>query len=462
MQKHTSSHPFARAYKGRSTIRSTPLTGIRNLLCLGLAIVPLAYLVFLIATSYIDVPYWDQWGLVPLLDNYYQGTLSIHDFWTMHLEHRMFFPRLIMVLLAVTTYWNIGYELAVSVALAIATLIAIIYQVRQTAARIGIYTTVWLMPPLSLLLFSLTQWENWLWGWQIQIFLNVLTVVLGTILLCQSQQWIPFVGALVLGVVAAFSFANGLIYWLIGPLLLVVTHDWRSKHLWLKLGIWLLVGGLVITSYVFGYQRPPSHPSAWTVLEQPIAYAKYVVAYLGAPIGAFYHRLAYLFGLLGGGALLVNAWIVAQRTQLRVVAPYVAWGLYAIGSAAITGVGRVGLGIGQALSSRYMTFGTLLWIANIILLYFMVSTMRRRVKWINLAALGAMVMLLLSLGVNTTRHQHFFVEHREAMAAARAAILTSGDPEAMKQSFPEVEAIIMWSEVLREHQLSLFRTTEPP
>ncbi len=46
------------------------------------------------------------------------------------------------------------------------------------------------------------------------------------------------------------------------------------------------------------------------------------------------------------------------------------------------------------------------------------------------------------------------------MAAARAAILTSGDPEAMKLSFPKVETIGRWSELLRDHHLSLFRTAE--
>ena len=59
----------------------------------------------------VDVPFWDQWELVPFLDLWASGTLSLGDLFSQHNEHRIFFPRLIMLLLAAATGWNSRAEM---------------------------------------------------------------------------------------------------------------------------------------------------------------------------------------------------------------------------------------------------------------------------------------------------------------------------------------------------------------
>jgi len=67
---------------------------------LVLALVPLAFLLCVVARYAVPVPYWDQWEFVPLLEKTYHGQLTFHDLWAQHNEHRILFPRIIMLALA--------------------------------------------------------------------------------------------------------------------------------------------------------------------------------------------------------------------------------------------------------------------------------------------------------------------------------------------------------------------------
>src|SRR5450830_314885 len=65
-----------------------------------LAMIPLLYLVRLCVRHYVDVPYMDQWELLPRLDRMDAGTLTLRDLWIQHNEHRPMFPVLVMLGLA--------------------------------------------------------------------------------------------------------------------------------------------------------------------------------------------------------------------------------------------------------------------------------------------------------------------------------------------------------------------------
>ncbi|HZS38481.1 MAG TPA: hypothetical protein VFF06_16715, partial [Polyangia bacterium] len=67
---------------------------------LGVALVPAIALAAFVWRFGVDVPYWDQWELVPLLKGAHDGTLRAADFFALHNEHRLVVPRLIMLGLA--------------------------------------------------------------------------------------------------------------------------------------------------------------------------------------------------------------------------------------------------------------------------------------------------------------------------------------------------------------------------
>src|SRR5215208_7141850 len=84
----------------------------------AIACLPPLYLIIIILTNTVDVPFADQWALVPLLERSYRGTLSLHDLWAQHNEHRLLFPRLIMLALARLSAWNTHIEMLANVGLA--------------------------------------------------------------------------------------------------------------------------------------------------------------------------------------------------------------------------------------------------------------------------------------------------------------------------------------------------------
>jgi hypothetical protein len=79
------------------------------------AIKALAYLLILLPAALgflyvylfgVNVVFGDQWFIVPLFDKLFAGELTISDLFAQHLEHRMFFPRIAMLLLGVATEYN--------------------------------------------------------------------------------------------------------------------------------------------------------------------------------------------------------------------------------------------------------------------------------------------------------------------------------------------------------------------
>src|SRR3954469_12330383 len=104
----------------------------KSLLLLLIIAVPPIYLTWVVLTQTVDVPFADQWTLVSVLDHFYAGTLSFHDLWSQHNEHRLLFPRLIMLGLAIASGWNTHYEMLTNILLATAIGGTFVYQAHRT------------------------------------------------------------------------------------------------------------------------------------------------------------------------------------------------------------------------------------------------------------------------------------------------------------------------------------------
>lgn len=312
-------------------------------------------IVHLVHRCGILVPFWDQWDLIPFLEKLHQGHLTLSDLWSQHNEHRIFFPRLCMLFLAYVTNWNIMYELYANLILGGLILLFLYLLLRQTSGK---YTSLWLIIVLSFLVFSPVQWQNWTWGWQIQIFMNVLATVVAAWSVSQWQaQWKGILVALVAAIVASYSFSNGLVAWIAIGIFLVLHKNRRWRHV----AIWVAVSILIVLLYFYKYEKPPYHPSLWAFMKHPYDFFRYVFAYLGSPLGFGRENASIITGVLLFLILIIGT-IYARRHSnegFNKLLPWICLALYAVLSAAVTGIGRVGFGVGQALCSRYTTISTL-------------------------------------------------------------------------------------------------------
>jgi hypothetical protein len=168
--------------------------------------------------------------------------------------------------------------------------------------------------------------------------------------------------------VATHSFANGLVYWVVGFVALLVLPA-KPTTRWSTLALWFVCAAITLFSFYYGY-TVSEQQRATRLLHDPIQGLLYVLVFLGTPIVNFHIVGAALAGVLGIGIFAASLSHLAQRRHVPVehLLPYVCIGLYAIGSAGLTSMGRGGLGIQQAMSSRYITNANLLWISNIVLM----------------------------------------------------------------------------------------------
>ena len=193
----------------------------------------------------------------------------------------------------------------------------------------------------------------------------------------ETFSWPRFATAAALGVVATYSFANGILFWPIGfAVLLVLTVQARERIAALE--SWIVIAALTLGAYFYDYHKPEEHPPLTLLFRMPGEYLAYLFKYLGG-IGeqnlcgdpAIDGVLALLIGLAGTATLGWAGWMLVRSSIVgfRTLIPYLAMSLYSVGGALITGVGRLGFGSDQALASRYCTMVTPLWVSLVVFLF---------------------------------------------------------------------------------------------
>jgi hypothetical protein len=455
-----------------------------------LALLPPIFLIGLVVRYAVQVPFLDQWELVPLLDRSFSGDLTIHDLWAQHNEHRIFFPRLIMLGLARLTGWNIGYELAVNIVLAAAIFAVLTVQIRRTARELALPELHRAIPACSLVVFSISQFQNWLWGWQLQMLLNLLASVAGLLLLAARPfNWLKFAGSATLGIVATYSFANGLLFWPIGLLVLLAVTSGRKERS-RTVALWIVTSVLAAWFYFRHYEKPAAHPSLLSIFQDPLEYANYVFDYLGATCAEY--RIGQHTGIVGlalicgygGAAAFVWAGWRARRIGLvngYELLPYLGLSLYSVGGALMTGIGRVGFGRDQALSSRYCTMTVPFWVSLIVLLFILASrkngaanvsteniseeTIRQnRARAVSRLTLGATI-ILLGLGSIMAIGAMKALSERQERGRQRLIQLAS-HPEAQADYqdllgiYPTIQVVLDRYPILEKHRLATFKDVQ--
>src|SRR5215470_7658321 len=188
-------------YRGRAT------AALAGSITLGAAAVA-GYIGFVLRYS-SNAVWMDEWNWVELMSKSYAGSLTLGDLWIAHNENRMLFPNLILLGLGRLTGFSILAFIYLGAALLIAAVVLLVIACRADVVRHPL-----LYVPATLIFFSTAQYENSLWGIQFSIFL-VVACITGTLTLLSAphiSRW-RFGGAAVIGIVASFSFIQGLTVW---------------------------------------------------------------------------------------------------------------------------------------------------------------------------------------------------------------------------------------------------------
>jgi uncharacterized membrane protein len=435
-----------------------PQARIRAALPVLLAALPFAYLVWMAATLSIDVPFWDQWELVPRLQHLAEGSFTFDDLWRQHNEHRPAFPILWMLTLARLSDWNVHLEIATNVTLG-AGIFLIYVRYLRTAWNGRGSAPLWLLPVLSLLIFSPFQWENWLWGWQISALMGAFSMFLGLYLLATSDRsTLRFAAALACGVWSTYSFAAGLVYWVVGPI--AIAFGAREERR-VRAAVWAIVAGLTLASYFYHYHQPATPPisSNFTSAGAAVALIVYFLKYVGAPVAAYTSVLAALSGV--GITVLFAALALRLRARWRepvILFPLLV-GLLVLGVAAISATGRAWLGTNQALASRYGTISVHLWCASALLAveWLRGEAVSARQSVFQLVAIAATVTILASAMYNGLQASRIAAARSDSIRIGRRGLITGRSDALLLRLYPDAATVRERRVILQTLRLSIFR-----
>jgi hypothetical protein len=431
-----------------------------------LAILPPLLLFVYLCAFHVDLPYQDQWGTEWYrIERAMQGNLTLRDLWMQNSEHRPLFPSLIWIPLALATRWNILAEMLVSLALACLTFAMIVSQARHALSAVGVTRQSALVPLLSVAFFSLNQWENWLFGYSIQAFMHMCAVTLGLLLLAHPARrlWQLMVAALC-ALVATYSMFNGFVVWALG-LVVLGFNTRRCARPASHLILWVLCAVATAVTYLYQYESPAHSPNLLSALLNPAGFALYVLTLLGSPVLTFY--IAGIAGLIGVG-LFAGCLVRLSGARFAPFTFFLALAGYAAGSALLIGVGRVGFGIMQSLSPRYVTYMLGFWLAIIVMLYAVAmlpagtgapvaTSPRRPFPNAALGVIAAMAVLCCAGGF----YLGYTIRYRPSAEARQAIVAGNASDAMLKRLYPDPAYVRTQLDALRMYRMSLYRDAQP-
>lgn len=350
-----------------------------KILLLILYLLPVALLLWFVATFSVNVPFWDQWRLVNFFDKVASGNASFADFFEVHGHHRIFFPKIIITALAFASGWNTQYEIICSIIFVLITFwflcqIAVSKKVNKSDKFRHLANILTCM-----LLFSLVQHQNWLWGFTLFWFLTNLCLVMAVFFLCCNERRSPQIKLLLAGIscfIGSFTLAQGLLAWpILIPAVLSLEGNagQKLKRVFIWMGIFLVSGFIYALNY-----NPIREPQPLLFLEQPLLVINYFFTILSLPLIRIPIPSIITGFFLFSYFLFFCFYFLSIRSKIPVLEPdalpWLSIGSFAIISSLSITAGRAQYGVENAIiSSRYTTTSVLLIVALIHLLALFLS-----------------------------------------------------------------------------------------
>lgn len=325
----------------------------------------------------VNVPFYDQWVLPALFEKTTIGTLQFQDLFELHNNHRILFPRLIFIVLGFISSWNIKLELFFSLGLAILTFI-LLYKLSVNSSTNQNYFFHFTNLLTALIFFSLAQSENWLWGFQIAIFLINFCVILSCFIFknnkIKPKKKLLF--AAILSLIASFSSAQGLMSWLAlipGVIVISESGNQRKKYLifWMTL--------FVISSFIYsiGYTQEPKTINL-SLLEKLLAFIQFFFNVIAAPLTNSQNFSIGIGMIILSNFVFIGGYCLINRKNkkylIKLCSPWFSIGIFSILCSIVITLGRYNYGANYAIyTSRYTTHSLLLIIAVIQLWFIIIS-----------------------------------------------------------------------------------------
>ncbi len=332
-----------------------------------LIFLPIIIGIYYIYTFGVNVPYWDQWDGVPLfLEKLYTSNLTIFDLIAQHNESRPFFPNIIMIALALTTDYNVLFEMYFMYSMYCISFIVLflMYKNDHLINEISYLKFI----PISFFFFNLFQMSNMLFGVRIGQSMEIFGFISAVYLIDKSKEIDKiFLFSIVAAIISTFSFVAGLSTWAV-CLVQLLLHDSKQKAK--KIIIWCSSAILVIWFYFNDYVKPGGHPSILYSFYNPL---EGILVFFGST-GSIIVRDSILSPIVGFLMVIVLFCIVLLNKNNLMLNKNGKWFsliLFSFLASFEIAVGRSGFGIESAIQQRYflLTFWSIIGLYCVLLNY---------------------------------------------------------------------------------------------
>ena len=387
------------------------------------------FILYFILKYGVDVPYMDQWEFVGFFDHLAKGTLTFQELFKFQGEFRQLFPNFIFVGLGSLTKWNVKYEMIVIFLMAC----WISYNVYRLAnyTVIGAQWQKWVLFFLAnLFIFSPFQYENWLFGVQIEYFMPIVCVTTCLVVAYSAiDMRLKLLTCIFLSIISIYSSVNGLICWfIVFPAFYVSIPNKAFFSKWWVIYAWYLATLITIVFYFNGYKTPDRFPSTTLFLNNPVDAFRYFFGVIGNPLRIIHSLTAVinvgvgiftLYTLL----LIYIAWHYNDKQLIRNTIVWIILGLYSLGTTAMITVGRLGFGLVQSLTPRYTSFSLYLIVSIIFLSAIVIKHYASRNHFANIHKIIIIVLVALLLynrvgkyrdSVTDLKAFHAYIQHGKA------------------------------------------------
>jgi hypothetical protein len=422
-----------------------------------------AFLGFVVVTVFgVNIPHWDEWKLVQFIDGVLEHGIRFKEFFAPHNEHRIFFPRIVFLVSALLSHFNVKLNMYLSWVLMSAMYVCYLVYLKdmivcETSSDKLKRLFFGLM--MGFCCFNIVQRENITWGFQ-----TAFVMVASFSVFCfyyfyrwyTEKKFCYILISMTAGFIASFSSIHGLLVFpvIIGVLFLLLLSGEKIHLKYIFLVIWTV---LIFIIYFYDYSAPSGHGKYFmkSLPETTLSF----FAGIGSPF--FLSRLifpAIAFGiLLFFFGLSFTVYLIIKRKAAKHIFPLclVYFGYAFCGAIA---VGRSGMGIETVLPSRYTTFSLFVIIGLAIIVYteFNIGGERKKLK--RLAVRIVNLFLILSL------LQYLFigqlVENTHKAKIRQTVLLDYKNQtlDTLKSSYPwtDIDSAYSRIEILEKNRWSVF------
>jgi hypothetical protein len=436
----------------------------------------------------VNVPYADDWDMIPLVVAAIHGHLTMGALWSQYVAGRPFVTRLIVVAFGALDHLN---EKAIILFSAFTFIASFVLMLLSFRSYLGKRLTVLPVLSIGLVWFSFADLWNALFALQLVVFLVVFffTAMAWVLLVPQHHRHFFFVLGILAAVAASCSFLQGFVVWPVGLICLLWVTPW-NRRTYYESAIWLLAAGATAGIYLHGYSFADNtcvaeggQPGACTLrfaLLHPVYLIRYFVVVVGnvvpTSVYSIQPRYVVVYELLGVAISILAAFVVVQtvreRRQRANPLPLVLITFALLFDLMIT-LGHLGEGLLTAGDTRFTLPNIILLVGIAVYAWAHIPNLRHirgHVKWhdwLKIVGLGTLGALLAAQCVMTTR---FGITNGSAFKTrneltARVVVNLNRIPIAKQDCYLEgtvvgdpLDAYLWHSLALRNH-LSVFQTS---